>query len=234
LRRDQSQRGWNGRLESKSIKESGKGAAAVTKGVLGFEVDFGHGVVQFGQVEEGVVAEAASSAGGFKDESVDVALGGGDWLAITCRDQDAAVTRSALGCGDTVEALKQHHIVPDVGVVIGVGGIGEACIGGKAGGADSGCTVERVDFKAGIVGQDQLTGGEVGVVDSLDGRIGFKGSPGLVGCSDVGEAGEWIDLNGMCGGGGAEIAEFALAGRGDEKAESHKVSVKGTAEGFVE
>ena len=54
-------------------------------------------------------------------------------LAIACGDEDTAVARSALGCGHGGEFLQQEHIVPDVGVVVGVGRVNQAGVGGKAG-----------------------------------------------------------------------------------------------------
>jgi hypothetical protein len=56
------------------------------------------------------------------------------------------------------EALEQDHVVPHVGVVVGVGRVDQAGVGGKAGGADAGRAVEGVDFEAGVVGQHQLPG----------------------------------------------------------------------------
>jgi hypothetical protein len=43
-------------------QQRGNGAAAMAERVLGFEIEFGHGAVERGQVEERVVAEAAGAA----------------------------------------------------------------------------------------------------------------------------------------------------------------------------
>ena len=52
-------------------EQCGDGAAAMAEGVLGFEIELGHGAVQCGEVEERVVAEAAGAARGFEDQAFD-------------------------------------------------------------------------------------------------------------------------------------------------------------------
>ena len=54
----------------------------------------------------------------------------------------------------------------------------EVVVFGEAGGADAGCSVEGVDFEAGVVGDDDFAGGVAGVVDGLVAGIAFEG--GLV------------------------------------------------------
>ncbi len=43
-------------------EECSEGTAAMAEGELGLEVDLGHGFVELGQVEEGIVAEAAGAS----------------------------------------------------------------------------------------------------------------------------------------------------------------------------
>ena len=46
---------------------------------------------------------------------------------------------------------------------------------GEAGGADAGCSVEGVDFEAGVVGDDDLAGCVAGVVDGFEAGVAFEG-----------------------------------------------------------
>ena len=52
---------------------------------------------------------------------------------------------------------------------------GEVLVVGVAGGADAGGSVEGVDFEAGVVGDDDLAGGVVGVVDGFEAGVAFEG-----------------------------------------------------------
>ena len=206
-------------------QECGEGASAMAEGELGFEVDFGHGAVECGQVEERVVAKAAGAAGRVEDEAFDRALGGVKRQAVPGGYQNAAVARGAGGGRDAGEALQQDHVVPHIGVVVGVGRVDQAGVGGEAGGADAGRAVEGIDFEAGVVCQHQHAGGEAGVVDGFErgvggerGAIFFRGGNG-------GEGGQGIDFDGMRVCRGAEVAELALAGGGGVKAKGHGESV---------
>ncbi len=62
---------------------------------------------------------------------------------------------------------------------------------GVAGGADAGGSVEGVDFEAGVVGDDDLVGGVVGVVDGLEAGVAFEGGFVFGGGGDFFEVGEW-------------------------------------------
>ena len=59
-----------------------------------------------------------------------------------------------LGMKDAVKLLDQDHVVPDIGIVVGVRRVDQAGVGGESRGADTGSPVKRVDFEAGIVSQD--------------------------------------------------------------------------------
>jgi hypothetical protein len=51
----------------------------------------------------------------------------------------------------------------------------EVVVVGEAGGADPGSTVEGVDFEARVIGEDDLAGGVVGVVDGFEASVAFEG-----------------------------------------------------------
>src|ERR1700722_289009 len=108
----------------------------MAEGELGLEIDFGHGAVKVWQIEERVIAETAGAARGAEDHAIDGAIGHVCWLAVTGSDQYAVIASSALLGWDGVEALEEDDIVPDVGVVVGVGRVDQAGVGGEASGAD--------------------------------------------------------------------------------------------------
>ena len=146
---------------------------------------FGHGAVEVGKEEEGIVAEAAGSARGGEDEALDRALGGVEDLAIAGEGERAAVTGLAAGFGDCGEGGEEGGVVAVVGCV-GCGGDGE--VGGEAGAADAGGVVEGGDFEAGVVGEDEEVGGAEGVVDGFEAGVEFEGGFVLGRSGDGGEA----------------------------------------------
>jgi hypothetical protein len=207
-------------------EEVGEGAAAVAEGELGLEIDFGHGAVEFWQIEEGVVAEASGASRGVEDRALDGSIGHVGWLAVAGSDKYAVVAGSALRGRDGVEALKEDDIVPDIGVVVGIGGVDQAGVGGEAGGTDTGSAGERVDFKAGVVGEDEGTGSELGIIDGLEGGVFGEGFAVFFRWVDAGQIRKGVDGDGVCFGGGSEVAQLSLAGGGYVEAEGHGMSVK--------
>ena len=189
--------------------------------MLGGEVDLGHCAVEGGEIEERVVAETAGAAGRFEDESFDCSMRGVEGQAVAGGDKDTAITGGALGQGHAGEVLQKDHVVPDVGVVVGVGGVGEAGIGGKTGGADAGRAAEGIDFEAGVVGEDKLARGAAGVVAGLESGVGGEGGAVFFRGGNGGETGQGLDVDGMSLGCGAEVSEFALAGGGGVEVEGH-------------
>ncbi len=65
-------------------------------------------------------------------------------------------------------------------------------------------------------------GSELGVVDGFERGVFGEGFAVFFGWFDVGEIGERIDGDGVCFGGGAEVAQFALAGGGYVEAKGHQ------------
>ena len=203
----------------------------MAEGMLGFEIDFGHGVLEFGQIEERVVAEAARAARRFEDESFDRAVCCIEGLAIAGGDEDAVVAGGALGCWNAGEALEQDHVVPDVGVVVGIWRVDEAGIGGETGGANAGRSVEGVDFEAGVIGEDEVIRCETGVVDSLEGSVGPEGGAAFFRGGNGDQAGQRFDEDVVGSGGGGEVAELSFAGGGGVEVEGHGESVTVVCEG---
>src|SRR5271166_2953416 len=74
-------------------EQSGYGATAMAERELGFEIQLGHGLVERGQVEERIVAEAAGTARSLEDEALDCAVGDMEGLAVARGDQHASVAR---------------------------------------------------------------------------------------------------------------------------------------------
>ena len=87
----------------------------------------------------------------------------------------------------------------------------EAKVGGEPGGAHSGSAGEGVDFEAGVVGDDEIAGCELGVVDGLERCVLCKGEAGFFRGGDGPEVGERLNVEGVGPGGGAEIAQLARA-----------------------
>ena len=69
----------------------------MAEGEFGFEVDFGHGAVKGGQVEERVIAEAAGAARGIEDQAFDLSLCGVKGQAVAGCYKNAAVAGGAVG-----------------------------------------------------------------------------------------------------------------------------------------
>ena len=89
-------------LRDEVIEESSEGSSAMAEGEAGDGVDLGHGESFFGDIEEGIVAEAGGSAGGGEDDSFDCAVGGLQDFAVAGCGQDAAVAGVAQGVREAV------------------------------------------------------------------------------------------------------------------------------------
>jgi len=213
-------------LNMKLGKQRCEGAAAMAEGELRLEVDLGHGAVELGQVKEGIVAEAAGAPRCVQDHAFDDTIRGVRRFAVARGDQNATVSGGALWWRKGVKALKKDNVVPDIGVVVGVGRVDKSGIGGEAGRAHSWRAGEGVDFKAGVVGENELAGQIPGIVNGFERGVFGKGFAVFFGRVDVGEIGEGIDGNGVRFGGGAEVAQFALAGGGDVEAKGHQSKCK--------
>ncbi len=161
----------------------------MAEGELGGDVELGHGSVLCGEIEEWVVAEAFGAAGGGEDFAFDGSVADGEDLAVAGGGEDAVVAGAALGEGDVGEIGDEVEVVALVGCCFGWAGV--VVVVGVAGGADAGCSVESVDFEAGVVGDDDFVGGVVGVVDGLDAGVALEGGLVFGGGGDLFEAGEW-------------------------------------------
>src|ERR1700722_19288989 len=118
------------------------------------EVNLGHGFVEFGQIEEGIIAEASTALGPVSDDSFDYAFGSEQAFAIACIGQHAAVACAAFGFGDGLQLAEKKAVV---GFVVAFPG--KSIVGGVAGGANSRVAVECVDFETRVVGNDVVARG---------------------------------------------------------------------------
>ncbi len=72
-------------------KECGERTAAMAEGEFGEGVEFGHGRVAIGQIEEWVVAEAAGAAWGGENFAFDGAVADAEDLSVARRGEGAVV-----------------------------------------------------------------------------------------------------------------------------------------------
>jgi hypothetical protein len=89
--------------------------------------------------------------------------------------------------------LQQEHIVPDVGVVVGVGRVYQARVGRESRRADSRSAPESVDFETGVVGEYEVTGSEARIVDSFERGVVGEGGAIFFGGWDAFEVREEFD-----------------------------------------
>src|SRR5260370_41810989 len=102
----------------------------MAEGQVGFKIEFGHSAIKLRQVEERVVAEAAGAAWRIENHSLDSAFRCVEGQAVAGGNQDAAVAGGALFGRNPGESLQQDHVVPDVGIVVGIGGVDQAIVVG--------------------------------------------------------------------------------------------------------
>jgi hypothetical protein len=197
-------------------EKRGEGSTSVTEGELGLEIDFGHGAIELGQIEEGIVTKAAGASGGVEDHAFDGAIGRVSGLAVTRGDEDAMISGGTFCRWNSVEPLEKEDVIPDIGVVVGIGRVDESGVSGETGGADSGRAREGIDFEARVVGEDSGAWCELGIVDSFESGIFGECFAVFFGRLNICEIRERIDGDGVGFGGRAEVAQFALAGGGYE------------------
>jgi hypothetical protein len=92
-------------------EESGEGSAAVAEGEFGFDVEFGHGLVFVGEIEERVVAEAVGAAGLGEDIAFDGTVADGEDAAVAGGGEDAVVAGAALGEGNGGEEGEEVEVI---------------------------------------------------------------------------------------------------------------------------
>ena len=68
----------------------------MAEGEFGFDVEFGHGLVFVGEIEEGVVPEAVGAAWGDDDLTFKGAVTHGEDFAVAGGGEDAVVAGAAL------------------------------------------------------------------------------------------------------------------------------------------
>jgi hypothetical protein len=91
--------------------------------------------------------------------------------------------------------------------------------------ANAGRAGESVDFESRVVGEDQFSRSEARIINGLELSVGSECGTDLFGSGNGFEIRKKIDGYGMCRRGGAEVAQFSLAGTGNEQAKCHMKSV---------
>jgi len=97
------------------LDKSDEGAASVAQGEFGFEIDFGHGAVEGGEIEEWVIAEASGASGLGEDLAFDGSVADGEDVPITRCGEDAVVARASLSEGNAGEERDEVEVVALVG-----------------------------------------------------------------------------------------------------------------------
>ena len=179
---------------------------------LGLDVEFGHGLFLMGEIEEGIVAEAVHASWCGEDLAFDGAVADGEDLSVMGSSEDAVVSRSWIGVGDFAKGFEETEVVALI--CCRRGGALEILVISVTGGADAGRSVERVDFKAGVVGDDDFAGGMTGIVDGLEAGVAFECGFVFYRGEDMVEFGEWGEGD-VRREGGSEVAELARVGSGD-------------------
>ena len=133
--------------------------------------ELGHGLAQFRDEEDGVIAEAVVPEGCPDDGAT--ALAGEQLYGKTGPDDgDDAAEAGAQGfIGDG------HEFFQEQGDVLGVGGV----VTGETGGADARLAAEGIHLDGGVVGEGGQPA-ETGVTGGLEGRVLLEGGAGLGDC----------------------------------------------------
>jgi hypothetical protein len=115
---------------------------------LGLVVHFRHGACTGRQIKERIVSETVAASRSGEDAAFNRALCGQQSGAITGSCQHTLIASAAFALRNASELLQQEEIVVAIGSRIGV----EAGIGGVAGGANTGSTLECVEVGASSAG----------------------------------------------------------------------------------
>jgi hypothetical protein len=148
----------------------------MAEGVLGLEVDLGHGAAVGGEIEEWVVTEAPGSARLGEDLTFDYSVADGEKVSVTGGGEYAVVAGRPLGEWDPGEERDEVEIVAlvDSESFASIGCVKVVVIG-EARGAYAWASMKCVDLKAGVVGDDDLAWGVVGVEARFDGGVALEG-----------------------------------------------------------
>jgi hypothetical protein len=180
----------------------------MAEGEFGGGVEFGHGFVERRKVKERIVAEALVATWGGEDFAFYGAVGGGENFAVSGCGENATIAGGVRAC-DAGEGLLEAEVV----ALVRCAGEREVAVVGVAGGADAGGSVESIDLEAGVVGEDDLSGRVLGVVQGLEAGVAFKGGLVFFGGGDLVEAGQGSERDEARGCG--EVSQLAGVGGGD-------------------
>ena len=101
-------------LRKESFEECGEGSAAMAEGEFGLDVELGHGLFLFGEIEEWVVAEASGASGCGEDLAFDGAVAGGEDFSVAGGGEDAVVA-GLVWSGDFAQGFEEAAVVALVG-----------------------------------------------------------------------------------------------------------------------
>ncbi len=194
--------------------------------VLRCEIDLCHGLSERGEIEQRIISEASAATRLREDFSLDGTFGGVDTDAVAREGEHTAVLGMTLADRNCGESSEQVCVVPLICshviysyVTWGHAWVAvEGGVSGVAGGADSGFSVERVDFETGVVGDDKPSGSESAIVNGLEARVAGEGGLVFGWSGDFGQSGQWGNGELVVFGGGLEVAQLAgVAGGGVER-----------------
>jgi len=106
--------------------------SSMTESEFCVQIDFSHGVLELRKIEKRIVAKAIGPAWCLQDDALDGTVRGVLNPAIARGDKYTVVSGVSLLCGQISQPLQQNHVVPDVGIVVRVRRVHEACICRKA------------------------------------------------------------------------------------------------------
>src|SRR5580692_5496569 len=102
-------------------QKSREGATAMAERKLGLKIYLGHGLAKAWQKKQRIVTEAAGTARCIENHALDGTVGYLNHLAIARDHQRALIARRAQRRRKFFHPLQKDHVIPDVGVVVGVG-----------------------------------------------------------------------------------------------------------------
>src|SRR3954463_6806275 len=110
----------NGSSQMKLTQHGREGSSPMAESQLCIEINFGHGALEFGEEEERVIAEATGAARSVQNDTVYGPIAGVLHTSVASGNEDAVIAGLSLIEGGISETLKEDHVVPDVGIVVGV------------------------------------------------------------------------------------------------------------------
>jgi hypothetical protein len=98
-------------LSKKGLEECSEGSTTMAEGEFGLDVEFGHGLVLFGEIEEWVVAESVGAAWCGEDLAVDGAVTCGEDLTVAGGGKDAVIAGGGMWDRDFTKGFEEAEVV---------------------------------------------------------------------------------------------------------------------------